>query len=165
MPHPNSRKTSFGYRFAMIQRIHAALSRDGMAALGITTAQFPFLAELFHQKRPVTQNELSIGLCIDPAATARALDQLEKKGLVTREVNPENRRQKLVAITPQAREMETDFYKVLGNASDTLVSGLSESDKQAALTLLDRIMANGISARYGAGDNRNTSGHPPRKTP
>ena len=151
MTYNNTRKTSFGYRFAMIQRVHTALSRDGMLALGVTTAQFPFLAELFHEEKPVTQDELSKALCIDPAATARALDQLEKKGFVTREVNPENRRQKLVSVTPLARDMKTEFYEVLNNASDALVIGLSGAEKKAALTLLDRIMANGITARYGKG--------------
>ncbi|VVS90937.1 MarR family winged helix-turn-helix transcriptional regulator [Desulfoluna spongiiphila] len=148
MKNNSSRKTSFGYRFAMIQRIHTALLRDGMLTLGITTAQFPFLAELFHEQRPVTQDELSKALCIDPAATARALDQLEKKGLVNREINPENRRQKLVSITPLALEMKPGFYEVLNTASDALVTGLSGQEKKAALSLLDRIMANGITARH-----------------
>lgn len=146
----HARKTSFGYRFAMIHRLHAALSKDAMGALGITSAQFPFLAELFHRRGPTTQDQLSRALCIDPAATARALDQLQKKGLVSREVNPENRRQKLVSVTPQARDLEEKFCTVLSTASDILVEGLSAVEKEAALTLLDRIMENAMRARYGA---------------
>ncbi|WP_300672521.1 MarR family transcriptional regulator [Desulfoluna sp.] len=149
MKSPTTRKTSFGYRFAMIHRMHAALSREGMLALGITAAQFPFLGELFHAQPPVTQETLSRTLCIDPAATARALDQLQKKGLVSREVNPENRRQKLVSATPLAWTMQEKFYKVLSNASEELVIGLSQEEKETTLTLLDRIMANGMTAKYG----------------
>ena len=149
---PNcTRETSFGYRFAMIQRLHATLSREGILALGITTAQLPFVAELLHRQEPITQDELSKAISIDPAATARSLEQLEKKGMVTREVNPENRRQKLVTASSKAREQGDAFFAILRKASDTLVEGLTDDEKESALTLLDRIMANGITARYGKG--------------
>ncbi|WP_236893013.1 MarR family winged helix-turn-helix transcriptional regulator [Desulfoluna limicola] len=133
----------------MIQRLQAALSRDGLLALGVTTAQLPFLAELLHRQVPMTQDELSKALTIDPAATARTLEQLEKKGLVKRQVNPENRRQKLVTASPRALELEDEFFAILRKASDTLVEGLSDDEKETALTLLDRIMANGMKAKYG----------------
>lgn len=146
-----TREISFGYRFAVIQRLQAAITRDGILALGITIAQLPFLAELFYMNTPITQDELSKILTIDPAATARALDQLEKKGLVCREVNPENRRQKLVTPSLKARELEQEFYAVLQNTSDTLSEGFTDDEKEAALNLLDRIMANGMQAKYVKG--------------
>jgi len=69
--------------------------------------------------------------------------------MVTREVNPENRRQKLVTASSKAREQGDAFFAILRKASDTLVEGLTDDEKESALTLLDRIMANGMKAKYG----------------
>ena len=142
-----NRKTPFGYRFAMIHRLQAAIARDDLHALGVTASQLPFLAELFHHKAPMTQEALSTALVIDPAATARTLSQLEKKGLICRKVNPDNRRQKLVTPSPEAVALKQDFYAVLETTSEVLVTGLSPDEREAALDLLDRIMANGRAAK------------------
>ncbi len=146
-----AREKSIGYYFSMIHRSHSALAKDGMLALGVTLAQLPFLAQLLIRYDPVSQDELSRILSIDPGATARNLEQLEKKGLVSREVNPENRRQKLVVATSRAREIEEDFFSVLRTASERLVEGLSADEKEMAVMLLERILANGMRARYENG--------------
>ncbi len=147
MSSPFTRKISFGYRFATIERLQAAISRREILALGITPAQIPFLAELFHEKAPITQEALSRALSIDPAATARALTELEKKGLVCRKINPTNRRQKLVIPSPKAMELEPAFYAILQKSSERLVEGFTQEEREAALDLLDRIMANGVEAK------------------
>ncbi len=150
MPQSTARDTSFGYRFAMIHRLGRALAHQGLKAFGLTQAQIPFLMELLHREGPMTQQALSRALVIDPAATARTLEQLEKQGWIRREVNGENRRQKLVFPTDKARDHETKLVKVLSRASQALVSDFSETEKKAVLALLDRIMANGIAAKQGS---------------
>ena len=141
-----ARKKSFGYRFAMIQRIELTLVRDGLARVGVTKAQLPFLMELFHEGRPMTQQELSQRLIIDPGATARNLDHLEKNGWIHREVNPENRRQKLVSPTTKALDHEARLVDILTRASEALAADLSESEKSEALAILDRIIETAMAA-------------------
>ncbi|MCG8565688.1 MAG: MarR family transcriptional regulator [Desulfobacterales bacterium] len=149
MTHLTARATSFGYRFAMIHRIDRALAHEGLKTFGLTQAQIPFLMELLHQDTPMTQQELSQTLVIDPAATARTLEQLEKNGWIHRKVNPKNRRQKLVFPSQKAREHEDKLIFVLKEASQSLVSDFSEKEKRTVLTFLDRIMANGLEAKGG----------------
>ena len=147
MPHHHARSTSFGYRFAIIHRIGAALVRGPLSEAGITTSQVPFLMELLLKERPLTQTELSEALVIDPAATARSLDQLEKGGYIQREVNPENRRQKLVSPTPKTRELEGLLIETLMGGSNTLVANFSDDEKELLLSLLDRIIESGRDAK------------------
>jgi len=142
-----ARKSSFGYRFAMIHRLGRILAGDGLKAMGLTMAQCPFLMELLHRDAPMTQQALSQSLVIDPGATARNLDLLEKKGWVRREINPENRRQKLVFPTQKTREHEAELVSVLSRASETLVSDFSADEKKEILALLDRVIDNGMAAR------------------
>lgn len=52
---------------------------------------------------PLTQRELSAALMTDAPYTTVMLDDLEERGLVRREVNPADRRSKLVSITDAGR--------------------------------------------------------------
>ena len=149
MLHTIARKTSFGYRFAMIHRLNVSLAREGLKEIGLTQAQMPFLMELLLDPAPKTQKDLAQALVIDPAATARNLEQLEKNGWIHRKVNPKNRRQKLVFPSQKAREHEDKLIFVLKEASQSLVSDFSEKEKRTVLTFLDRIMANGLEAKGG----------------
>jgi DNA-binding MarR family transcriptional regulator len=52
---------------------------------------------------PLSQRELSAELMTDAPYTSVMVDDLEQRGLVRREVNPADRRSKLVRITPEGR--------------------------------------------------------------
>ena len=136
----------FGYHFAKLHRLMVSLCKQDISKLGIQSSQMPFIAELLHYDVPVTQDELSAALVIDKAATARALDQLEKNGFVLRMVNPENRRQKLVSATEKARSIQTRFYGTLQAASDVFTRDFSKEDMGQVLGLMNRMIANAMDA-------------------
>ena len=108
-----ARKTQFGYHFAILHRLMITLCKREIMDLGIQASHIPFIASLLNRDEPVTQDELSAALVIDKAATARALDQLERRGFVFRMVNPDNRRQKLVTATDKARGIGPTFFSIL----------------------------------------------------
>lgn len=143
------RSRSFGYRFAMLYRLHASLSREALQKLGIARSQVPLIAELLIAEGPLTQDQLSDRLAIDKAATARGLERLEKKGLVYREVNPRNRRQKLARPTEKTRKMAEPFFTALRSASEVFVKGFTEKERVQALDLMDRMMQNARDEKYG----------------
>ena len=141
-----SHKPRFGYHFAKLHRLMAALCKQDLMDLGIQPSQIPFIAELLHCDGPVTQDELSAVLVIDKAATARALDQLERSGFVNRMVNPHNRRQKLVTATTKARAIESALYDILQATSDVFTRNFSQQDTDRMLKLLNRMIANAKDA-------------------
>ncbi|MCG8529059.1 MAG: MarR family transcriptional regulator [Desulfovibrionales bacterium] len=128
-----------GYAVAMTSRLQSAIVKEHVQDLGITYAQVPFLAELFRQREPITQDMLSKALCIDPAATARALEHLQKKGLIRRKVNPKNRRQKLVSVTEKANWMKSDFRAALRNATMEVLEPLTRDEQEELGRLLSKV--------------------------
>ena len=85
----------------------------------------------------ITQTELATALNTDKPAIARRTASLERKGYLRREPNPADGRSQLLFATPQAEglrnakaETESAFY-------DYLMDGLSESDRETFLNLLD----------------------------
>ena len=139
-----SQKPRFGYHFAKLHRLMAAMCKQDLKDLGMQPSQIPFIVELLHCDGPVTQDELSAVLAIDKAATARAMEQLERNGFVHRMVNPHNRRQKLVSVTAKARGVESALFDILQATSDVFTRNFPQKDIDLTLKLLNRMIANAM---------------------
>ncbi|MEZ6852631.1 MarR family winged helix-turn-helix transcriptional regulator [Halodesulfovibrio aestuarii] len=133
-----------GYAVAMTHRMQAAKAKEKVSQYGITFGQVPFLIEILHNKEPMTQDALSKALFIDPAATARAVEQLEIKGFVTREVNPKNRRQKLVSATDKANWIKGDLRSSLRETMQEMLAPLTAEEQKTLTTLLSKVCEHGL---------------------
>ncbi|WP_290921432.1 MarR family transcriptional regulator [Halodesulfovibrio sp.] len=132
-----------GYAVAMAHRMQAAKAKEKVSQYGITFGQVPFMMELLHSKEPMTQDALSKALFIDPAATARAVEQLEIKGFVKRKVNPKNRRQKLVSATDKANWIKSDLRSSLREATQEVLEPLTPEEQKTLATLLAKVCKHG----------------------
>jgi DNA-binding MarR family transcriptional regulator len=72
----------------------------------LTTGEFDVLAALRRGGEPftLTPGALSRALMLSPAAMTNRLDRLEREGLVSRALDPGNRRSMLVSLTAEGRE-------------------------------------------------------------
>lgn len=139
---PNRRQTSFGYRFAMLHRLQIHMCKKDILQAGIQPSQLPFLVSLVQEESPVTQDYLSSCLAIDKGTTARAISQLEKAGYVTRETNPENRRQNLVSATEKAHAAADGLFTALDDVTKIFVQGFTKEERNLILHLMDRMISN-----------------------
>ena len=105
---------------------------------GIGTAEIDCLHAVRHHPG-VTQSELVAMLHSDKAAIARRTANLERKGYLRREPNPNDGRSQLLYATEQAEglrnakaEAESAFY-------DYLMEGLDEDARSAFLAALDTV--------------------------
>jgi DNA-binding MarR family transcriptional regulator len=74
------------------------ITRSALAKLGLTAARFD-LMYVVHQEQDVTQRELRGELGVSAATVSRMLKSLEAIGLLRRERDPCDRRQRLVRLT------------------------------------------------------------------
>ncbi len=125
----------------MLSRLNALFVNEQLKPFGLSTGQVACFAALLHSDVPLTQDEISTSLAIDPAATTRTVELLIKKGLAEKAVNPGNRRQKLVSATKAARDMENDFFEALKRVEKTYSEDLSEEEHRIAIGLMDRMIA------------------------
>ena len=84
---------------------------------------------------PMTMRELAAALGTDPPYTTVVVDDLERRGLVTRTVRAGDRRSKIVAITPDGAE-QADLAERILNDAPRPVRELPAADLEA----LDRIL-------------------------
>ena len=72
--------------------------------------------------------ELSRTLDMDNAALTRLVTGLEKQGLVSREINPANRRQIRVSITSAGKRQADILIPIVRNANDLISRGFSPEE-------------------------------------
>lgn len=91
----------------------------------ITTEQWTVLARLAEQDG-ISQKELALRAEKDQTNITRILDQLEKKGLVERKPNVQDRRSYLAFITDKGRRLNQKLLPIENEVIQSVLHGLSD---------------------------------------
>ena len=89
-------------------------------------------------RTPLTVKQVAEHATVDAPAATVAVNDLESRGLVNREVDPANRRSKLVSLTDEGRAVVAALDAVEDPAPDAL-AGLDEADLEALRRILDKL--------------------------
>lgn len=101
------------------------------------------------------QDELGGFFEVDKGRMARILLTLEERQLICRGVNEKNRRQKLVALTPDGRQMVENIKKVFEEWDTACFRGFSDEERQKYTDFIRRITENVMECRHTQGGNNN----------
>jgi DNA-binding MarR family transcriptional regulator len=114
--------------------------------LDITAAQFVVFNSIALGKGR-TIGEFCRLLGYDSGAMTRLLDRIEKKGLIRRVANPEDRRSFLLELTPESRAVFPQAKKRVQAVFKQLLAGFDEKQAAAFRQSLEQVLANaaGIS--------------------
>ena len=112
-----------------------------LAELDLSFTQVKALFTLERGERSVGEIGAALGLSLP--ATSRSVDGLAQRGFVVRRESAEDRRSKLVALTPQGREVLEACVAGRRAAMEQFVASLSESERSALhsalLPIVERI--------------------------
>jgi len=89
-------------------------------------------------RRPMTVKQVAEAATVDAPAATVAVNDLEDRGLVVREIDPTNRRCKVVSLTDAGREMVKALDDIDDPAPEALAS-LSDGDLKALRAIIDKI--------------------------
>jgi DNA-binding MarR family transcriptional regulator len=81
-------------------------------------------------------SEMTEYLCVSKAAVSQMLGSLEKRGLVTREPDPNNRRTIIVKLTEAGRDTIVQYERSFNNHIGMLVDRFGESDTKEIIRLI-----------------------------
>ena len=105
---------------------------------GVGTAEIDLIHALRHNPG-CTQARLAELLHADKAAIARRTKNLETKGFLTRQDDPNDRRSQLLFPTEKAEAMRSSKAEIESAFYEYLTSQLSETEAEAFSALLDRL--------------------------
>jgi DNA-binding MarR family transcriptional regulator len=88
--------------------------------------------------RPLTVKEVAAAATIDAPAATVAVNDLEDRELVVREINPANRRCKLVSLTTAGRDLVA-VVRAIDDPAPSVVAGLSDEDLTTLQKIIDKV--------------------------
>jgi DNA-binding MarR family transcriptional regulator len=138
-----------------MRRLCSLTLNKRLAVIGSSLHEYAVLFRLVEDAE-VPQHELAYDAAIDPAAVSRLVRAMTKAGLVTTRVDPTDKRQRFVKLTPRGRTLERTLTPVVDAALQPLLSGLTVAEEQQFLTLLRRSYetASRVSSELEAADAR-----------
>ena len=143
---------------AVFDRAHAA----ELAPHGLNLAQFNVLSVLRRADAVMTMGDLAQAVSVRPANLTNLVDGLVKRGLVARELNPEDRRSFLVGVSDTGREFLAEFLPEHWRFLEALTGGLSERQRTQLTKLLDGLAQSVLDAEARASEQAPASN---RKAP
>lgn len=116
-----------------------------LQSLDVTAAQFVVFNSIA-QGRGRTIGEFCRLLGYDSGAMTRLLDRIEKKGLIRRVANPDDRRSFLIELTPESKALFPQAQRKVRTVFKRLLAGFSEEHAAALRQLLEQLLANATRA-------------------
>ncbi|MBQ6776595.1 MAG: MarR family transcriptional regulator [Synergistaceae bacterium] len=117
------------------------LSVEVLEPHDLTLTQYKILKFLLiNPQGTIRQVDIEEHFYIRNPTVTRVLQNLEKKGLVTRQTNPQDNRSKVICLTEKAKSMESLLYQLGDELEAKLTANLTPRDKEELLRLLKKIL-------------------------
>jgi MarR family 2-MHQ and catechol resistance regulon transcriptional repressor len=129
----------------VMMKAHRALQRlatQSIESSEVGLSDFAVLEMLLH-KGPQPVNEIGRRIDLTSGAITTAVDRLESRGLVTRELHATDRRARIVRLTAAGERQAAKVFASHKAAMDLAASGLSKTERATLIELLKKL---GISA-------------------
>lgn len=108
------------------------------ANIKLTVEEFILLTMIRAKTDQILQN-IAIATGKNKSVVMRMIDSLEKKGLVKRTVNPEDRRENLLSITDMGEQVVAEYHKIEKKLSYELLKGIPDEKVEAFFEVVEEI--------------------------
>jgi len=124
----------------VLNRCHHAISQiaeQSIQEAGLGLSDFAALEALLH-KGPLTITEIQAKVLLASGSMTAAVDRLEKKGLIVRGPAANDRRAKVLQLTPEGRRVVETAFRSHAAALDAAMSILNANEKRQLHGLLKK---------------------------
>ncbi len=143
MPFSYDHNQSLGYLTGIASKLLSNMLAKRFKAAGIdmTSEQWGAIIILLNDGA-MTQGQLGDRLHLEKSSVSRLTDGLEKRGWITRTIDPNDSRQRLVAPTSIALDTAEYCSTIARTIHQEAQLGMSENDMIASRSLLSHIIKN-----------------------
>ena len=156
---------SIGYQIRTTHRAMQRFLQFKIAPHGITIGMWYFLRALWEEDG-LTQRELSRRVRMMEPTTATALESMERRGLISRTRNSQDRRKVNIRLTDRGRRLREVLLPYAMEVNQVALAGISPKKIPLLREQLDRIKRNlDADASQDAGLQRRNVAPPGRQAP
>jgi DNA-binding MarR family transcriptional regulator len=140
-------------------QICLGVTAEILAREDLTPLDFGVMAAVLEQPGG-GQRQVAKSMGVDAVNFGQMVESLERKGLIKRQIDPDDRRARQLYVTSRGLDLRRRLRPSLLAAQERLLKPLSKAERAAFLDLLVRVIeANDAYARPGNGRRK------PRRTP
>jgi MarR family 2-MHQ and catechol resistance regulon transcriptional repressor len=146
MAEKKASKNSGVHLWLVLMRAHRAVLRHAEKSIepsGLGISDFAVL-EVLLNKGPQQVNEIGRRVDLTSGSITTAIDRLEARGLVVRELDNADRRSRIVRLTPAGRAHIREVFAQHANALEAASSGLTKTERKSLIELLKKL---GLTAK------------------
>lgn len=108
------------------------------ANIKLTVEEFILLTMIRAKTDQILQN-IAIATGKNKSVVMRMIDSLEKKGLMKRTVNPEDRRENLLSTTDMGEQVVAEYHKIEKKLSYELLKGIPDEKVEVFFEVVEEI--------------------------
>ena len=124
-----------GHLIRRAQQISTALFTEECGAFALTSVQFAALHAI--ERNPgVDATRLSALIAFDRSTIGDVLDRMQQKGWIERTAAPDDRRVKLVALTPEGVRLLRSVQPAVRRVQDRILAPLAPAERARFVRLL-----------------------------
>jgi len=124
-----------------VTRGFTRIADDGLREFGFAVGQLPVLVSL-KERKTLSQAELARIAQVEQPSMAQLLARMERDGLVERVPDPDDKRSRLISLTPLATRRLPKAKAVMDAHAQQVLEGFSAEDVAQLMALLTRLNAN-----------------------
>lgn len=124
-----------------IARCFESISNIEFKPYGLSKNQYIYLVRIC-ENPGIIQEEIVYMVKVDRSTASRAIDKLEQGGLIRKEQESDNRKNKALYPTEKGKEMYAFLRKEDDYSNAAAVKGLTAEEEETLLRLLQKVRAN-----------------------
>ena len=128
------------HRMARMLRVHLNKTFQRLG-VDISTEQWFILFRLY-ERSGLSQSDLADKALNDHPNITRMLDAMEKRNLVKRDPDPEDRRRHLISLTLEGQQLMATLMPEVVDVRQALFAGVSQIEVDSLVSTLDKIEQN-----------------------
>lgn len=137
-----------GHLIRRAQQLAVAVFMEETVAFDVTPVQYAILNALMDSSG-VDQVTLAGRVAFDAATSGSVIGRLEAKGWVRREADTQDKRRKLLWLTPEGEKAALQMKRAVVRAQGRIVGPLAPAEREQLIALLHKLVVGHEAERQG----------------
>lgn len=117
------------------------LSNHVLTPYELTHTQYKILMVLFqNREKQIRQADIETHFSMTNPSVTGIIQNLEKKGLLKRVQNPDDKRSKLLQVTEKALSMQNELFALGQSIEEQVTANLSAEERSQLVALLKKVL-------------------------
>jgi MarR family transcriptional regulator for hemolysin len=134
-----------------INKFHHRFLEKRFKDLNIGRAEAPYIKMINHSS-PIKMNTLISNVVFHKSHTTRAINQMVKDGLITKEKDPEDMRSYIITITKKGKTVADHVQQILEEWEELINSALSQEEREQLEVMREKVYIK-LKDYFEEGDN------------